>query len=64
MAGSVSLRSLWPLRWVGYENMGAGLCGFPASTIGIPLVPNKLCSSCLFRDRFAAAAPGENLNAY
>ena len=33
---SVSRHNLWPIRWAGYDRVGAGLFGFPTSTLGIP----------------------------
>jgi hypothetical protein len=32
----LSLHNLWPKRWVGYDRVGAGLFGFPASNLGFP----------------------------
>ena len=46
----MSRHNLWPIRWAGYDRVGAGLFGFPASSLGIPLSLARLGSYCLSSD--------------
>jgi len=52
----VSLHNLWPKRWVGYDRVGAGLFGFPAS-IWDTRIANRFVFNFLFSDGSTAPLP-------